>query len=435
MTCPQKFSKMDENKKENQDDLFEKYDLMQKLKGVQVPTRDLDVQIYLRKLNQPICLFGEGPKERKDRLRTLLINEVTDIAEEGQLAEMMPKYVNGPDVVGEAKKIFIDFSVQRAKERIERERAIDQERIDQNNINGLIFKDYETYFSCPADKRPLVSIASCGDAIIIGSLSGKASIWSFANKYEEPIFEYLNHTERITAVNFLNNAITITASADKTVRFWDEASEVALLSLSSIPKTVCGHPMGSHALIGASDGDLIVYDVSTQQIVSKMKAHDGSISALASHTDGGLVMTGGADFYGRLWDLRSMKMIKVMQGHSNRLTCATFDNDFHAVSGSADNSIIIWDLRNLSRSKRISAHNTVVSSVNVYGDLLISSSNDNIKVWSMLDFRTYKTISDCPSPITCTTITQNSFSSFPSIFSAFHDGSWRMYLDENCNLP
>ena len=166
---------------DNQEELFDKYQLMQKLKEVQVPTRDLDVQIYLRKLGQPICLFGEGPKERKDRLRKLLINEVTDIMEEGELPDMMPKYVEGPDVVGEAKKIFIEFAVQRAKERIEHEKPINQERIDKNNENGLLFKNYETYFSCQADKRPIVSIASCDDAILIGSLSSKASIWSYSN--------------------------------------------------------------------------------------------------------------------------------------------------------------------------------------------------------------------------------------------------------------
>lgn len=419
---------------DNQEELFDKYQLMQKLKEVQVPTRDLDVQIYLRKLGQPICLFGEGPKERKDRLRKLLINEVTDIMEEGELPDMMPKYVEGPDVVGEAKKIFIEFAVQRAKERIEHEKPINQERIDKNNENGLLFKNYETYFSCQADKRPIVSIASCDDAILIGSLSSKASIWSYSNQYESPIIEYDGHTERITAVNFLNNAISVTASADKTVKFWDGSQEIATLTLSSIPKTVCSHPMGCHSIVGVSDGDIIVYDVPTQKIVSKMKAHDGPVSALACHTDGALVMTGGGDFYGRLWDLRSMKMVKMMQGHSNRLTCATFDNDFHAVSGSADNSIIIWDLRKLNRSKKISAHNSVISSVAVHNDLLISSSSTNIKIWSMLDFRTYKTITDCPSPIYSITLAQTSFSDYPSIFAASHDGSWRMYLDCNSEL-
>lgn len=419
---------------DNQEELFDKYQTMQKLKNIQVPTRDLDVQILLRKLSQPICLFGEGPKERKDRLRKLLINEITDIEGESELPDMMPKYVEGPDVVGEAKKIFIEFAVQRAKDRIEHERPIDEQRIEQNKLDGFLFKNYETYFSCQADRRPIVSISSCDDAILIGSLSSKASIWSYSNHYESPIFEYDNHTERITAVGFLNNAIAMTASADKTVRFYDESQEIAILSLSSIPKTICAHPMGCHSIIGVSDGDVIIYDVSTQQIVSKMKAHDGPVSALASHTDGALVMTGGSDFYGRLWDLRSMKTIKVMQGHSNRLTCATFDDSFHAASGSADNSIIIWDLRNLSRSKKISAHNSVISGISIYEDLLISSSNNNIKIWSMLDFRTYKTISDCPSPIYGITIAQTSFSTFPSIYAASHDGSWRMYLDSESEL-
>lgn len=422
------------NMETNQEDLFHQLQTSQKLKTVQVPTKDIDVQYALRKLGEPICFFGEGPKERKDRLRLLLIGKVINLNEEAELPEMIPKIIHGTGIIQETKKAFIDFSIQRAKKRIQHEREIDQERIDQTNSQGAIFSNYETFLSCAVDKRPLVSIASCDDAILVGGLSSKATLWSYQNKYESPIFEYTNHKERITCVNFLNNAITMTSSADQTVRFYDESDEICVLKLNSVPRVISGHPMGCHSLVGMNDGDLIVHDVSTQQIVSKMKAHDGMVSSLCCHTDGGLVMTGGADFYGRLWDLRSMKVVKVMQGHSNRLTCATFDNDFHVVSGGADNFIIVWDLRNLSRSKKISAHTSVISGVHVSGDILVSSASESVKIWSMLDFRTYKVIEDCLSPILGVTMARNSFSPFPSIFTCSHDGSWRMYIDGNCDI-
>ncbi|OHT09977.1 hypothetical protein TRFO_20965 [Tritrichomonas foetus] len=416
-------------------DLYTKFQISQQLKEVQVPTRDIDVQIYLRKLQQPICLFGEGPKERKDRLRMLLIGQISDLAQENNLPEMIPKYEIGSDLLIEAKKLFIDFSVQRAKARMYQEKQIDKNRIEFVNNCGKIFHQYETFMSCPADRRPLTSIASFGDAFIVGSISSKASIWSYVNSYEHPVFELKSHTERITSVGFLNNSIAMTASADRTVKFWDDSDEIASIGFNSTPTSLFGHPMGRHALIGLSDGTFAVFDVSTNQIISQMKSHDGSIPTICAHNDGGLVMTGGSDFFGRLWDLRSMKMVKVLQGHGNRITCGTFDNNFHSVTGSADNSIIIWDLRNLSRSKKISAHTHPVSSVCVYDDLIVSSSKECVKIWSSLDFRTYKTISDCPSPITGATITKSQLSNLPLIFTSSHDGSWRMYLDSSFELP
>ena len=422
--------------KENQQNLYQKLILSQQLQNVQVPTRDLDVQIFLRRLKQPICLFGEGPKERKDRLRLLLVHQISDLQQEEKLPDLIPKYEEGSDAISEAKRMFIEFSVSRSKERMKNERKIDQERINETNTFGKSFSNYETYMSTAVDKRPLTSIAALGDVVVVGSLSSKASLWSTKNYFDEPILTLNGHTERITAVQFLNNAIVMTASADGTVKFWSQNQyEIFSLNVGSTPSSLAAHPMGTHALIGLADGSFIVFDVSTQQIISQMKSHDGTIGGISAHRDGGLVITGGADFYGRIWDLRSMKMIKVLQGHSNVITCATFDNDFHALTGSADNSIIIWDLRNLTRSKKISAHNYTISSLSSFNDLIVSSAKDCIKIWSALDFRTYKTIFDCPSSVHCAAITSSLFSNSPAIYTASQDGSLRLYLDQSFDLP
>ncbi|KAJ1502706.1 hypothetical protein HMI55_007237 [Coelomomyces lativittatus] len=52
--------------------IFEK---KKKLRTIAVPTDDSKVKIKLREFNEPITLFGEGPAERRDRLRLLLLNE------------------------------------------------------------------------------------------------------------------------------------------------------------------------------------------------------------------------------------------------------------------------------------------------------------------------------------------------------------------------
>ncbi|OMJ13673.1 U4/U6 small nuclear ribonucleoprotein Prp4 [Smittium culicis] len=48
---------------------FERKDLARKLA---VPTDDGKVRLRLRELQEPTCLFGEGPGDRRDRLRYLL---------------------------------------------------------------------------------------------------------------------------------------------------------------------------------------------------------------------------------------------------------------------------------------------------------------------------------------------------------------------------
>lgn len=52
--------------------LLEEFERKKKARHVQVSTDDDEVKKNLRQLGQAICLFGEGPAERRNRLRELL---------------------------------------------------------------------------------------------------------------------------------------------------------------------------------------------------------------------------------------------------------------------------------------------------------------------------------------------------------------------------
>jgi len=52
--------------------LLEEFERKKKARQVQVSTDDDEVKKNLRKLGHAICLFGEGPAERRNRLRELL---------------------------------------------------------------------------------------------------------------------------------------------------------------------------------------------------------------------------------------------------------------------------------------------------------------------------------------------------------------------------
>lgn len=52
--------------------LLEEFERKKKARQVQVSTDDDEVKKNLRKLGHAVCLFGEGPAERRNRLRELL---------------------------------------------------------------------------------------------------------------------------------------------------------------------------------------------------------------------------------------------------------------------------------------------------------------------------------------------------------------------------
>lgn len=51
--------------------------MINKARQIHVSTDDNEVKLNLRQLNEPICLFGEGPAERRERLK-VLVSKLSD---------------------------------------------------------------------------------------------------------------------------------------------------------------------------------------------------------------------------------------------------------------------------------------------------------------------------------------------------------------------
>ena len=397
-----------------------------------VPTKDIDVKKMLRLIKEPICLFGEDPIDRRNRLKKALsARQATDLdVRTSQSSNEIAKRIVGGSEVAELKAFLIDFSIPRAQRRIAGERRVTQDRVDATNNCGREFESYVLTASEFVEKRPLTHLAVSNRSFAVGSLSGSVSIYDIDSMQQ--ISFRTPHDGRVTGLAFVENDVVCSASTDCTVSLRGVDSNDAATIRFDCPVTcVAVHPSSRVLLCGMSDGTFCVHDREAEKVVARMKSSDGSLSTLACHGDGGVVLAGGADSVARLWDLRSMQSIKVLQGHNDRVTCSTFGGSFHAVTGSADNAMICWDMRNVTRSKKISGHTAPVSSVSIRGDLLMSSSLDKtIKIWSMLDFRTYRTISDCPYSCYACAFAVTTSSPKSLVISVAKDGSWRYYGED-----
>jgi U4/U6 small nuclear ribonucleoprotein PRP4 len=404
----------------------------QELHSVAVPTNDVDVKRMLRSLGHPICFFGEDPKDRRDRLRHLLAtaDASASVVKGDPQPTVIPKYEVGGDEIAEFKRFAIAFSIPRSQGRIQTERGIDRERIDECNSLGRRFANYTLIASELADRRPLTRLAVANDVFAVAALSGNVSVYS-ANSMEMLATQTL-HSNRVCDVGFVSPNVVVSGSADQSICVWNaEAGEIAKMEIDGIVHSVAVHPSSRVVVAGLSDGTFAVIDIDAQKVIARMQSNEGIVPSVSCHPDGGLVYVGGTDRVGRLWDLRSLKSLKVLQGHEDRITCSKFDSGFHVVTGSADHSMICWDLRNLTRSKRVAGHLSVISSLDIHGDLLLSASFDlSLKMWSMLDFRSYLTIKDCPSPVVGVAFAPAAALDPPLIISAARDGSWRFYHND-----
>ena len=114
--------------------MLEEFERRKKVKAITVSTSDIDVKTDLRQLGEPICLFGEGPAERRVRLRELLGTLGEDVIKRRKIMDSMTMedeedqsikneqtwYHEGPDSLRVAREWIAQFSIPRAKERLAR---------------------------------------------------------------------------------------------------------------------------------------------------------------------------------------------------------------------------------------------------------------------------------------------------------------------------
>ena len=61
---------------QRQQELKDTFERRKRARELAVPTNDNAVKLKLREYGQPICLFGEGAPERRDRLREAMAQQV-----------------------------------------------------------------------------------------------------------------------------------------------------------------------------------------------------------------------------------------------------------------------------------------------------------------------------------------------------------------------
>jgi WD40 repeat protein len=98
-------------------------------------------------------------------------------------------------------------------------------------------------------------------------------------------------------------------------------------------------------LITADGATICGYDVKTQKILFKIRAHAGAVTALAYSPDGKTIASGGQDKKVNLIDAASGKIVRAFAGHKAGLTTLAFAaNGKTLTSIAADQTTIVWNL-------------------------------------------------------------------------------------------
>lgn len=365
------------------------------------PTDDQDVRKELRKLGEPITLFGEREVERRERLLRLLSEQRhTDfgIAElersDDNLMEHTSEeevdeeefYTPGLDELLASRKYILETSVEKAARRLklQKQQATDYDAArtlkNRRHINSQLgeFELNGTY-TLQGNTRTLsgIRVNLSDNKVACGSWDGNFFI---LERGSPDNFKQVcrlapgNHTEKVTlAWSPDEEDLLVSGGAEGTLNVWKVTGESKLKPSTSVKQAHSGriaktefHPSGKYITTTSHDQTWKMWDLNRMKdFLVEQEGHDKEVCAASFHPDGSILATGGLDAIGRIWDLRSGRSIAVLQGHIKGIYSMDWSpNGYHLASASGDCSVKIWDMRKTEAELfSIPAHTKLVSDV------------------------------------------------------------------------
>lgn len=360
--------------------------------AIAVPTDDGRVRARLRELGEPITLFGEGPGDRRDRLRELLsIQQEIDEAD-GEEDQYMADangaqdeqeeefYTQGSNELLAARKDIARFSLPRARNRLASQK--DESTIPlrthvkfrkalKERMSGFELQGSET------SERPvsIVRIAPNGNVVAAGNWGGGIKLLDIPTLEVKKTLR--GHTDRVGGISWAPGATLETSSistgsvnlasggAEGAIHLWSLDQDTPLSTLSGHNQRVCRvefHPSGKYIASASEDTTWRLWDVNTTTELQLQEGHSRGVFAVSFNTDGSLLASGGTDSIGRIWDLRTGRTVMILDGHSRPIYALDWGVDGHRVlSGSGDGWVKCWDIRQVRGTGGVGAHKSVVS--------------------------------------------------------------------------
>jgi U4/U6 small nuclear ribonucleoprotein PRP4 len=386
--------------------ILSQFDRKRLAASIAVPTDDGRVRAKLRELGEPVTLFGEGPGDRRDRLRELLTQQVEQAAgvetvdvdmedaADGEGDDQDEEfYTQGSDDLLRARQDIARYSLPRAKQRIESQKKestiplrthVKFRKQIKERLQGFELQGSQT----AGDRHvSMTRISPSGNMVAAGNWGGSIKLIDIPSLEEKGTLR--GHTNKVGGISWFPGATIpergvssdsvnlASGAADGQVNLWSLTKDTPLATLQGHSQRVCRvefHPSGRYLASASDDTSWRLWDVETTTELQLQEGHSRGVYAVSFNTDGSLLASAGLDSIGRIWDLRTGRTIMIldghMDGHIKPIHGLDWGSDGHRVlTGSADGWIKCWDVRKVQRSGGIGAHSSAVSDLRWYKGL------------------------------------------------------------------
>lgn len=157
-------------------------------------------------------------------------------------------------------------------------------------------------------------------------------------------------------------------------------------------------PDGSHAVTGAHDSLIKVWECATGREIATLSVHTASVGDLAMSADGRRVLSAGRDGALILWDLIERRgMLRLQTEHGPYAACKFLPGEDLAVCATECGAIEIWNLKTATRESCVvhSGHRRWISTLAVTTEgrqFITGAFDDTAKVWNVSPLREIATL-------------------------------------------
>uniref|UniRef100_A0A3B3CPV7 Pre-mRNA splicing tri-snRNP complex factor PRPF4 n=1 Tax=Oryzias melastigma TaxID=30732 RepID=A0A3B3CPV7_ORYME len=437
---------------ERQQEVLAEFERRRRARQITVSTDDAEVKAGLRALGEPITLFGEGPADRRERLRSVLsvvgpdaLKKSRKDEERARRSQEQTWYHEGSASLKEARLWMARYSLPRAVARLEAARVQKEvseanKTIRQQELHKSL-RNLNNFCSQIGDDRPISFCHFSPDSRMLAtaSWSGLCKLWSVPDC--NLIRTLRGHNTNVGAIVFRPEAgISLDQSdinlascaADGTVKLWNLESDEPVADIeghSDRVSRVAWHPSGRFLGTTCYDNSWRLWDLEVQEEILHQEGHSKGVHDLSFHPDGSLVATGGLDSFGRVWDLRTGRCVVFLEGHLKEIYSLHFSpNGHHLATGSGDNTCKVWEMRNRKCLYTVPAHQNLLSTVRFqHGHFLLTGAYDNTaKVWSHPGWTPLKTLAGHEGKVMSVDVSPDG----KLIATSSYDRTFKLWLSE-----
>uniref|UniRef100_A0A8C7SY13 Pre-mRNA splicing tri-snRNP complex factor PRPF4 n=1 Tax=Oncorhynchus mykiss TaxID=8022 RepID=A0A8C7SY13_ONCMY len=341
---------LEERVTERQSEVLADFERRKRARQITVSTDDAEVKACLRALREPITLFGEGPAERRERLRNILSVVGPDALKKSKKDDEKSKrsqeecqqtwYHEGPTTLKEARLWLARYSLPRAVKRLEDARAHreipESTRTVRTQELHKTLRNLNNFCSQIGDDRPIsfCQFSPNSKMLVTASWSGLCKLWNVPDC--TLVRTLRGHNTHVGAICFHPQA-TLTledsdvnmasCAADGSVKLWSLDSDVPVADIeghSMRVARVAWHPSGRFLGTTCYDNSWRLWDLEAQEEILHQEGHSKGVHDMQFHPDGSLAATGGLDSFGRIWDLRTGRCVMFLEGHLKEIYSIDF---------------------------------------------------------------------------------------------------------------